>query len=360
LPHASSSHNRSLKNLCASEASWRGRVSVISSDMRQLQLATAPSSSSPSPSAAPAPLHTVVPAYGGSGGSSAHRGPLTVDAADIIISELLGSFGDNELSPECLDGVMRFLKPAPPPSPPGHLGAFPPLGGVSIPSAYTSFLAPVTSHKLWNEARGFGSATREETKWLETAYVVRMWRYHRLGPPQPAFTFAHPGPELAAPDGAPDNRRYVRLTWTMPRAGGGDASSSGGSGAGLDPVAGVGHLLHGFGGYFDATLYAPPPPPPAAAAAAASASTAPPPPRRGQEEEVHISTEPHSHTRGMFSWFPLFFPLRQPVYVAPGDVIELHMWRCVSASKVWYEWALGSPAVTPVHNPAGRSYAIGL
>src|ERR1700722_14294305 len=27
---------------------------------------------------------------------------------DIIVSELLGSFGDNELSPECLDGAMRF------------------------------------------------------------------------------------------------------------------------------------------------------------------------------------------------------------------------------------------------------------
>ena len=30
--------------------------------------------------------------------------------ADIIVSELLGSFGDNELSPECLDGAQKFLK----------------------------------------------------------------------------------------------------------------------------------------------------------------------------------------------------------------------------------------------------------
>lgn len=29
---------------------------------------------------------------------------------DIIVSELLGSFGDNELSPECLDGVQEVLK----------------------------------------------------------------------------------------------------------------------------------------------------------------------------------------------------------------------------------------------------------
>jgi len=32
------------------------------------------------------------------------------EQADILVSELLGSFGDNELSPECLDGAMRILK----------------------------------------------------------------------------------------------------------------------------------------------------------------------------------------------------------------------------------------------------------
>jgi type II protein arginine methyltransferase len=34
------------------------------------------------------------------------------EKADILVSELLGSFGDNELSPECLDGATRFLKRA--------------------------------------------------------------------------------------------------------------------------------------------------------------------------------------------------------------------------------------------------------
>jgi hypothetical protein len=32
------------------------------------------------------------------------------EPVDILVSELLGSFGDNELSPECLDGAVRFLK----------------------------------------------------------------------------------------------------------------------------------------------------------------------------------------------------------------------------------------------------------
>ena len=32
------------------------------------------------------------------------------EKTDILVSELLGSFGDNELSPECLDGAQRYLK----------------------------------------------------------------------------------------------------------------------------------------------------------------------------------------------------------------------------------------------------------
>ena len=55
--------------------------------------------------------------------------------ADVLVSELLGSWGDNELSPECLDGAQRYLKP----------------GGLSIPADYTSFVAPLSSSKLWNE-----------------------------------------------------------------------------------------------------------------------------------------------------------------------------------------------------------------
>ena len=54
--------------------------------------------------------------------SSTHPSPS--EQADVLVSELLGSWGDNELSPECLNGAASFLKP----------------GGISIPSSYTSFL----------------------------------------------------------------------------------------------------------------------------------------------------------------------------------------------------------------------------
>lgn len=77
-------------------------------------------------------------------------------------------------------------------------------------------------------------------------------------------------------------------------------------------------------------------------------------------KDVLLSIYPPSATPNMFSWFPIFFPLRQPVHLAAGQPVEAHMWRCCSAHKVWYEWALTSPQPTPVHNPGGRSYYVGL
>mgnify|MGYP002878185645 CR=1 FL=1 len=77
-------------------------------------------------------------------------------------------------------------------------------------------------------------------------------------------------------------------------------------------------------------------------------------------EEVCISTEPSTVSEGMFSWFPLYVPLRHPVPVADGATIEAHFWRHASHHKVWYEWALTQPTPSPIHNPNGRSYFIGL
>lgn len=48
---------------------------------------------------------------------------------DILMSELLGSFGDNELSPECLNPTERFLRP----------------GGIYIPYSYTNYVVPLSS-----------------------------------------------------------------------------------------------------------------------------------------------------------------------------------------------------------------------
>lgn len=94
------------------------------------------------------------------------RDPAT---ADIMVSELLGSFGDNELSPECLDGAQKYLKP----------------GGVSIPCSYTSYLAPISAAKLWNEARSHvrpPPASPLPAPLLAATLVMGLWAVEPFSP----------------------------------------------------------------------------------------------------------------------------------------------------------------------------------
>lgn len=209
------------------------------------------------------------------------------EKADILVSELLGSFGDNELSPECLDGAERFLKE----------------DGISIPCSYTSFIAPISASKLHNDVKSYNDLAH-----FETAYVVKLHNAARLSPPQPVFTFQHPKTSASQ-----DNKRYKRIVFEFPF----DTGSA---------------TVHGFAGYFDSTLY----------------------------RDIHLGIEPSTATPNMFSWFAIFFPLRKPVYVPAGSVLDVHFWRCIGPTKVWYEWAVTAPSVSPVHNSNGRSYWVGL
>merc|ERR1719402_53478 len=102
--------------------------------------------------------------------------PPEEDYADILVSELLGSFADNELSPECLDGAQKFLKP----------------NGISIPTSYTSFIGPIQSSKLFNKYRNSKDETKHPKAAFETPYVVHLLNRVELAKPQPLFTFDHP------------------------------------------------------------------------------------------------------------------------------------------------------------------------
>uniref|UniRef100_A0A8C9VFA8 Protein arginine N-methyltransferase 5 n=1 Tax=Scleropages formosus TaxID=113540 RepID=A0A8C9VFA8_SCLFO len=186
------------------------------------------------------------------------------EKADIIVSELLGSFGDNELSPECLDGAQHFLKD----------------GGVSIPCSYTSFLAPLSSSKLYNEVRGCRERDKDPECHFETPYVVRLHNFHELADPKPCFTFSHPSTDM-------NNNRYQCLRFSV----------------------GCNSVLHGFAGYFETTLY----------------------------KDVTLSIKPDTHSPGMFSWFPILFPIKQPIPLSRGDDVCVRFWRCNNGKKVWYE-----------------------
>eukprot|EP00210_Caulerpa_lentillifera_P008346 g7960.t1 len=138
------------------------------------------------------------------------RNWVAPEQADIIISELLGSFGDNELSPECLDGAQRLLKST----------------GISIPTSYRSYCVPITASKAYSMALAF-----KDPKKLETSFVVKLSNVALLTDPLPVFEFKHPRPLSESDNSGYQNLEFIRNL---------DAPSC---------------LMHGLAGYFETVLY---------------------------------------------------------------------------------------------------------
>jgi len=384
-----------LKSLCNSEEHWdEDTVTIIDCDMRN------------------ANLHPMIQHIRRRRDQAKSQIPTvqisgdTEGIADIIVSELLGSFGDNELSPECLDGAQRsgLLKE----------------DCVSIPQEYTSYLAPVSSFRLHAEARAQAYSPSSPTdgpegqpcgslKALETPYVVRAHAASQTNKEKECFTFSHPktfdnsmNPDilstaaLARACGIPrpsktilaamevDNDRYKVVEFPFdPTYGAGSGCGYGSfdtavaamaqTAPGINNVGQatnlntpIGTSIHGFFGTFEAVLYR--------SEVGNMAST--------------ISIVPSSFSEGMFSWFPIYFPLRNPLFVPVGHTLRCAFWRktdcdaTFSGGRVWYEWCCevirkdgkghtnenGKPndgkeevvAASAVHNPNGRSYYVRL
>ncbi|TDG43025.1 hypothetical protein AWZ03_010547 [Drosophila navojoa] len=206
------------------------------------------------------------------------------ELADVLVSELLGSFGDNELSPECLDGALKLLKP----------------DGVSIPCKSTSYINPIMSAVLHNNV----SQLTLTVQAFHYGYVVLLKNIYHIDEPQALFEFTHPNRAAVI-----DNTRHKKVSFT----------------AQMDCV------LHGIGGYFDTVLY----------------------------KDIILSINPLTHTQGMFSWFPMFFPTH-PLTIKAGDTISIKFWRRVDAEKVWYEWQVCEPKESELHNPDGVGYNMRL
>lgn len=237
------------------------------------------------------------------------------EKVDILVSELLGSFGDNELSPECLDGAQKHLK----------------LNGISIPCQSTSYLNPVMAPKEFSAMREIRGHLRRDKpnsyeKQMESPYVVYMKNVYHISEPKPVFTFVHPNRDEVI-----DNTRFINLEFE----------------AKMDCV------LTGFAGYFDTVLYK---------QIKGSIQT-----KRFNKDiqvkeietqDIKLSIHPIEHTRGLISWFSLYFPLCEPQQVCAGDKIRVNFWRCISSNKVWYEWSTTSPHKSHVHNSKGWAFPI--
>lgn len=136
------------------------------------------------------------------------------ETADIIATELLGSFGDNELSPECIDGTWAFSTPK----------------TISIPQIYSSHIAPICSYKMCQQLYTEKYVNRQEYVY-DKIYVVRLANYYAISRPQQLFTFEHL--DLSLPPEQRCNKRYRKLEF----------------------LSKVDTVCHGFAGYFSAQLF---------------------------------------------------------------------------------------------------------
>ncbi|OQO09711.1 hypothetical protein B0A48_05114 [Cryoendolithus antarcticus] len=256
----------------------------------------------------------------------AWKGPVIdgqVRKVHILVSELLGSFADNELSPECLDGVQHVLDHE-------H--------GINIPQSYTAHATPIATPRLHTDLVGRAGAD----KW-EIPYVVMLQQYDflatlddtRTPDVQLTWRFSHPVPPAV-------------LAQAEARKGG--SAEHGGAGGAVGGDGGNEHnsrycklkficqsrgTCHGLAGYFETVLYT-----------------------SKAGEKVELSTNPvtmEAKSKDMISWFPIFLPLKTPMHVPDGAEMEISMWRQSDDRKVWYEWV-----VEVYIRPAGKRVRVGM
>lgn len=269
------------------ENEWRNQVNLVRSDMRSWKGPLRKATSSDEP-----------------GHPTTELPGIYTPVIDIVVSELLGSFADNELSPECLDGILPILNPS---------------YGISIPHSYTSFLTPIAAPKLYAD---ISARTATDPTAPHTPYVVMLHSIDYLSttsPPSPSFSdsftsalepcpniqkvwsFVHGPSTFPAPSTNSHNTRQARLTFRTRDRG----------------------VCHGLAGYFETVLY----------------------PGTDANSTVELSTNPlnmEQKSAGMMSWFPIFFPLKTPMYLPDHAEVTVTIRRCTDERKVWYEWVVES------------------
>eukprot|EP00871_Galdieria_phlegrea_P002395 jgi/Galph1/3156/GphlegSOOS_G1807.1 len=219
------------------------------------------------------------------------------ELAHVVVSELLGSFGDNELSPECLDAAqLSVMKP----------------NAVSIPCQYTSYLCPLASPQLLQEIQALSWREGEtHHQRYETPYVVCIHHGQYLSDTQPCFQFQHPNPMITSQTLKKYQQdRYCCLSFEV-----------------QGPI-----VVHGFAGFFEAILYG----------------------------DIQISTNPSTLSKGMFSWFPFYFPCYPPICCKQDGInrVTIHLWRKVSDRRIWYEWMITEPIRSKLYNAHGHCDAM--
>ncbi|EWC45687.1 hypothetical protein DRE_05248 [Drechslerella stenobrocha 248] len=213
----------------------------------------------------------------------------------ILVSELLGSFADNELSPECLDGVQRVLHPT---------------VGISIPQSYSAHYTPIMAPKLHSDLLSRAPSTPDvyDVPYVVMLTAIDFLSLNSIGDPNihQAWDFHHPASDLDHEGGFNDhNQRDSFTIFPIPRRG----------------------VIHGIAGYFECVLY------------------------QNETSIVELSTRPDTidaKSKDMISWFAIYFPLKVPMPVPDRSETQVSFWRHTDGRKVWYDWMVETFAfITP-------------
>ncbi|SMN17995.1 similar to Saccharomyces cerevisiae YBR133C HSL7 Protein arginine N-methyltransferase that exhibits septin and Hsl1p-dependent bud neck localization and periodic Hsl1p-dependent phosphorylation [Maudiozyma saulgeensis] len=218
------------------------------------------------------------------------------DKIDLCISELLGSLGCNELSPECLWNIeQNHSKP----------------DTIFIPQSYTSSIAPITAplvyQKLTQESKNFGS--NEQQRLFQEPWIMHGIPFQILSNRvNEIWTFEHPNKIHLSSKTMTIHDLFNRNVTTEFK---------------------VKHRgeIHGIAGFFSAHLYG----------------------------DTYMSIVPDGismnkidiegndeRTKNLFSWSPLVFPLKEPLLINDDTEVSIMCSRQMDGKKVWYEWSVES------------------
>ncbi|SCU82175.1 LADA_0C03532g1_1 [Lachancea dasiensis] len=211
---------------------------------------------------------------------------------DLCISELLGSFGCNELSPECLSHVERYnSKPS----------------TIFIPQSYSSFIAPVSAPLLHQTLKRINVQDPSEKPWVihNIPYCITSTKVNEV------WSFHHTSNESQLSKSCVTDFKIKNKC-----------------------------EIHGLIGFFNASLFGGvylSILPNGTTVKLANASNS----SLSSTSDAYLKGE---HTPNMESWSPIIFPLRQPFFLSDDSELEVFMTRNhdYSKKKFWYEWSVSS------------------
>lgn len=235
----------------------------------------------------------------------------TKTIVNLCISELLGSFGCNELAPECLGSIEKMHS---------HKHT------IFVPKSYTSYIAPISSPVLYQKLNQLHPSNPHV---FEQPWVLHNIPYNILSSKvNEVWTMKHPEGGVRS-----QTRREIITDFKIKHRG----------------------MIHGLVGYFTADLYddivlsilpesmiARLRTPPHIGNGAGGLMMHSTPDKSNNSTQNKYYFKKFDMTKGLFSWSPYVFPLVIPMLVSDDTELSVMLSRRSNSKGVWYEWSMES------------------